>query len=247
MWVVVKVSYVKAFQMAYFKIHAVQCMSHICQYSYLKKILSNFQNDEAIERIILYSDKHLFMLVRERNNSDFQSFPYSFLLWLVLSPPPASIFFNYYFHLFQEMFIFFISGIILQSLLFFGMPEVQERGGPSFIWTLLCLQAHHHHLFQENKRAIMFLTLIVNSTHWVVPLSKNSSLKVHSKGDKIYSYSETSYSDSWVRKCSEAVVEVGSAPPFPPTAKYSFLDFFYAQSDTSHSPGTHDPSTEIPL
>jgi len=81
----------------------------------------------------------------------------------------------------------------------------------------------------------------------VVPLSKNSSLKVHSKGDKIYSYSETSYSDSWVRKCSEAVVEVGSAPPFPPTAKYSFLDFFYAQSDTSHSPGTHDPSTEIPL
>lgn len=93
----------------------------------------------------------------------------------------------------------------------------------------------------------MSLTLIVNSSHWVVPLSKNSSLKVHFKGDKIYSYSGTSYCDSWVRKYSEAVVEVGSAPPFPLTAKYSFLDFFYAQSGTSHSPGTHDPSTEIPL
>lgn len=40
-------------------------------------------------------------------------------------------------------------------------------------------------------RASMSLTVIVNSIHWVVLLSENSSLKAYYRGDKVNSYRGT--------------------------------------------------------
>lgn len=85
----------------------------------------------------------------------------------------------------------------------------------------------------------MSLTLTVNSTRWVVTLSKNSSLKAYCKGDKTNSYSGTSHTvtTGW-GNAQRLLWRWLSAPPFQPTGIYPFPDFSYAQSGTSHSPGT---------